>query len=57
MDLPNFEIGKRQRLIACGLSEHYREIFEITRLADFISLAAEEESALNEAAQGIEQSS
>ena len=24
---------------ACGLSDHYREIFEITRLADFMTIA------------------
>jgi anti-sigma B factor antagonist len=32
-------------LAACGLSEHYREIFEITRLADFIPLYADETGA------------
>jgi anti-sigma B factor antagonist len=31
-------------LAACGLSDHYREIFEITRLADFIPLYADESS-------------
>lgn len=36
----------RRRLLACGLSEHYREIFQITRLADYISVYADEESAL-----------
>lgn len=30
---------------ACGLSEHYREIFEITRLADFIAIYSDEASA------------
>ena len=29
---------QRQQLAACGLSEHYREIFDITRLSDFIEL-------------------
>ena len=48
--------AKRQRLIACGLSDHYREIFEITRLADFISLTRDEESALEEASAAVEQS-
>lgn len=33
-------------LLACGLSEHYVEIFEITRLADFMSIFASEERAL-----------
>ena len=35
-----------RRLIAFGLSDHYREIFRITRLADFIKIYADEESAL-----------
>ena len=30
---------------ACGLSDHYREIFEITRLSDFMSIFADEQSA------------
>jgi len=30
---------------ACGLSDHYREIFEITRLADFVTLHAERPAA------------
>jgi anti-anti-sigma factor len=40
--------GKRAGipLAAFGLSEHYREIFEITRLTDFISVTQDEESAL-----------
>ena len=33
-------------LLACGLSEHYREIFEITRLVDFMGLFPDEKSAL-----------
>jgi len=36
---------------ACGLSEHYREIFEITRLADFITIADSEDGAMR-AAEG-----
>ena len=31
---------------ATGLSDHYREIFEITRLADFVALHANEASAV-----------
>ena len=27
---------------ACGLSDHYREIFEITRLSDFMTIYADE---------------
>ena len=33
-------------LRACGLSEHYVEIFNITRLADFMGVYGDEESAL-----------
>jgi anti-anti-sigma factor len=33
-------------LRACGLSEHYREIFEITRLVDFVSIYDDEASAI-----------
>jgi anti-sigma B factor antagonist len=32
-------------LAACGLSDHYREIFEITRLSDFMSIYPDEASA------------
>jgi anti-anti-sigma factor len=31
---------------AYGLTPHYREIFEITRLADFVAIAADEAGAL-----------
>jgi len=31
---------------ATGLSDHYREIFEITRLADFMAIYADENAAL-----------
>jgi anti-anti-sigma factor len=31
---------------ACGLTDHYREIFEITRLADFMTIFPDEASAL-----------
>jgi anti-anti-sigma factor len=33
-------------ITAAGLSEHYREIFEITRLADFMKIYADESAAL-----------
>jgi anti-anti-sigma factor len=36
----------RRRLSVYGLSEHYVEIFHITRLADFMSLFPDETSAL-----------
>jgi anti-anti-sigma factor len=35
-----------RRLLASGLSEHYVEIFQITRLADFLTICADEASAL-----------
>ena len=31
---------------ASGLSDHYKEIFEITRLADFMTIYADEKAAL-----------
>ena len=31
---------------ASGLSDHYKEIFEITRLADFMTIFSDENSAL-----------
>ena len=33
--------GEGRRLLASGLSEHYVEIFQITRLADFLTICAE----------------
>ena len=38
------------RLVAYGLSDHYVEIFNITRLSDFVSVFPDEESALSGAA-------
>jgi anti-anti-sigma factor len=35
-----------RNLVVCGLSEHYQEIFQITRLADFMSIYPDETSAL-----------
>jgi anti-sigma B factor antagonist len=35
-----------RRLLACGLSAHYVEIFTITRLADFMAIYPDERSAL-----------
>jgi anti-anti-sigma factor len=34
-------------LLACGLTDHYMEIFTITRLADFMMLFPDEVSAVN----------
>ena len=36
-------------LVACGLSEHYTEIFHITRLTDYMPLYPDEASALSHA--------
>ena len=35
-----------RRLLTCGLSDHYQEIFRITRLSDFMSIYPDEASAL-----------
>src|ERR687893_592744 len=35
-----------KRLLACNLSEHYVEIFNITRLSDFMSVFPDEQSAV-----------
>lgn len=40
---------QRQQLAACGLSEHYREIFELTRLDEAIAIYADEAAALSDA--------
>ena len=37
-----------RRLLVCGLSDHYREIFRITRLSDYIAVCTDKESALAE---------
>ena len=39
----------KRKLLAYGLSEHYVEIFNITRLSDFVGVYPDEESALSEA--------
>jgi anti-anti-sigma factor len=38
----------QRRLVASGLSDHYVEIFEITRLSDYIGVFPDEESAMSE---------
>jgi anti-anti-sigma factor len=41
------EARKEQRAVkACGLTDHYRHIFEITRLADFMPMFDQEDDAL-----------
>ena len=39
----------RRTVVACGLSEHYQEIFTITRLSDFMRMFPDEASAVAEA--------
>jgi anti-sigma B factor antagonist len=39
----------KQRLLACGLSEHYRQIFDLTRLNDAIGIYDSEAAALRAA--------
>lgn len=41
----------KQRLLACGLNDHYREIFELTRLDEAIAIHTDRAAALA-AAQG-----
>ncbi|HEX4521587.1 MAG TPA: STAS domain-containing protein [Gaiellaceae bacterium] len=36
----------KQRLLACGLNEHYRQILELTRLDEAISIYGDEAEAL-----------
>jgi anti-sigma B factor antagonist len=39
--------ASKRRLLVYGLSNHYVEIFDITRLSDFVSIFPDEESALS----------
>ena len=32
----------KRKVVACGLSGHYREIFQVTRLSDFMPIFADE---------------
>jgi anti-anti-sigma factor len=40
---------ERRAISAFGLTEHYRHIFSITRLSDFIGIYGDEDSALHDA--------
>ena len=40
---------EKQRLLTCGLSDHYRNIFQITRLDDAINIYETEEEAVGAA--------
>jgi len=37
---------QKTRLLACGLTDHYQQIFELTRLNEAIGIYADESSAL-----------
>lgn len=37
---------QRQRLMACGLSDHYQQIFELTRLNEAIAIFPDEKAAV-----------
>jgi anti-sigma B factor antagonist len=37
--------AEHRPITACGLSEHYKQIFSITRLSDFMPIFPDEESA------------
>ncbi len=43
-------LGRARRegksIVACGLMDHYKEIFQITRLADFMNIYPDEASAV-----------
>jgi len=41
--------ASKRHLLAYGLSDHYVEVFKITRLSEFMSVFPDEESALSEA--------
>jgi anti-anti-sigma factor len=40
--------AERRNVVACGLSPHYREIFDITRLSDFIELFPDLDQAVSQ---------
>ena len=37
---------EKRKVVACGLTGHYREIFQVTRLSDFMPIFADEQEAL-----------
>ena len=38
--------SENRRMMACGLTPHYTEIFQVTRLADFMDLFDDEDGAI-----------
>jgi len=43
--------AQRRKVVASGLSAHYREIFDITRLSDFIELFPDLDRAVSQLTQ------
>jgi anti-anti-sigma factor len=41
-------MGSGRRLLACALSDHYQEIFQITQLSNYIAVCSDETSALTQ---------
>jgi len=41
-------------IMTCGLSDHYQEIFRITRLSDFMTIVPDEDSAMQQVATKLE---
>jgi len=35
-----------RKIVVCGLSDHYKEIFEITRINDFVTVYDDEQAAV-----------
>jgi len=46
-----------RRLIVFGLSDHYTELFNITRLSDYMDIFPDETSALTDGSPSVSQSS
>jgi anti-sigma B factor antagonist len=38
--------GSGRTILACGLSDHYKDIFEITRIVDFMTIVDDEQAAV-----------
>ena len=38
--------SENRRLLACGLTPHYTEIFQVTRLSDFMDIYEDEDGAI-----------
>ena len=38
--------GADRKMLVCGLTEHYKDIFEITRIVDFVTIVENEAAAV-----------